>query len=166
MHVKSKVSRTVVLAALALPLLLRCGFALAADLPAAAPEAPARPSHPGGTGPAVGLAGNADSGAALFATSCAVCHGPDGKGGVPNPGSADGTVPALNPIDPTIAGAGAADFVANADLFLEHGSRPEGPAPEKQMPAWGDTKALQPQQIADLIAYLLRLNQAAAPASP
>jgi mono/diheme cytochrome c family protein len=145
------------------------GSALAAGTPAAAPAGtaaaaaagPARPSHPGGPGAAVGLTGSAARGAALFEAVCSVCHGPAGKDDVPNPGSTDGTVPALNPIDPTIAGASDAEFIVNADLFLEHGSRPEGPNPEKVMPAWGDTGALQPQQIADLIAYLISLNKAA-----
>jgi mono/diheme cytochrome c family protein len=154
------------LAVPAVPARLPCRCAHAADAAPAPAGEPARPSHPGGIGPAVGLAGDATSGAALFKANCAVCHGPEGRDDVPNPGSADGTVPALNPIDPTIAGASAAEFAANADLFLEHGSRPEGPKPEKQMPAWGDTKALAPQQIADLIAYLVSVNRAPAGAAP
>jgi len=159
MPTKPLSSRIAVLTALTLLVLLRCGSALAADAPTATPETPARPSNPGGTGPAVSLAGDAGNGAALFKTSCAICHGPEGKGAVPNPGSTDGTVPALNPIDPAIAGASAREFIANTDLFLEHGSRPEGPKPKMEMPAWGDTQAFEPQQIADLIAYLLRLNK-------
>ena len=46
----------------------------------------------------------------------------------------------------------------NVDLFLEHGSRPEGDAPAKVMPAWGDQGILTPQQIADVIAYVISLN--------
>jgi mono/diheme cytochrome c family protein len=172
----AKSSRSVVCALLALPLLC-CGLAAAAAAaaapgaapaaaPAAAPEGPARPSRPGGPGPAATLAGNAESGAALFKIYCAFCHGPEGKGTVPNPGSTDGTIPALNPIDPSIVGATAAEFAVNVDLFLEHGSRPEGPQPENEMPAWGDTKALLPQQIADLIAYIVRLNPAPGAPAP
>ena len=151
---------------LALPILLAClsgNLARAAD---AAEEGPARPSRPGGPGPALRLTGDADAGAALFQATCAICHGPEGKDDVPNPGSTDGTVPALNPIDPSLPGSNAAEFAANVDLFLEHGSRPEGRAPEKEMPAWGDTRGLQPQQIADLIAYIMRLNRAATGGAP
>ena len=145
---------------------LACGGALAGT-PAAAPEipvaaqeaGPARPSHPGGTGPAVGLTGDAERGAVLFRDTCVVCHGPEGKDDVKNPGSTDGTVPPLNPIDPTLVGKSAAEFAGNVDLFLEHGSRPDGLKPEREMPAWGDTRALSPQQIADLIAYVIRLNK-------
>ncbi len=121
-------------------------------------EEPAQPSNAGGPGPAVNLTGNAANGATIYATSCQVCHGPQGKGGVPNPGSADGTVPPLNPIDDTIANKDPKTFATNVDLFIEHGSKPEGANPALQMPAWGDTKALSPQQIADVIAYIISLN--------
>ncbi|MCL4486963.1 MAG: c-type cytochrome [Chloroflexi bacterium] len=124
-----------------------------------ATEEPARPSNPGGPGAAVNLTGNATAGAQVYTASCAVCHGPQGKGGVQNPGSADGTVPPLNPIDPTIKSTNPKTFATNVDLFVEHGSRPEGANPSLTMPAWGDTKALTPQQIADVIAYIISLNQ-------
>jgi len=118
----------------------------------------ARPSNAGGPGDALKLQGDATSGAALYATNCAACHGTDGQGNVPNPGSADGTVPALNPIDPTIKNSDLAVFTYNIDLFIEHGSTPEGPSPVFKMPAWGDQGTLKPQQIADVIAYLIKLN--------
>ncbi len=121
-------------------------------------EEAAKPSNPGGPGPAVNLTGNATNGATIYATNCQVCHGPQGKGGMPNPGSADGTVPPLNPIDDTIANKDPKTFATNVDLFVEHGSKPEGANPSLQMPAWGDTKALSPQQIADVIAYIISLN--------
>jgi mono/diheme cytochrome c family protein len=159
--------RSVVLFVLPLLMHLHLGIALAGDSPPAAPEepvaaseaGPARPSHPGGTGGAVNLVGDADNGAVLFKANCESCHGPEGKDNVPNPGSTDGTFPPLNPVDPAIAGKSGSEFVANTDLYLEHGSRPEGPNPEKEMPAWGDSKALEPQQIADLIAFMMRLNK-------
>lgn len=118
----------------------------------------ARPSNAGGPGPAVDLQGNVDSGKQLFAQNCAYCHADEGKGGQPNPGTADGTVPALNPIDPTLVDADYKTFATNIDLFIEHGSVPEGPYPARIMPAWGDRGALTPQQIADLIAYIISLN--------
>jgi hypothetical protein len=61
----------------------------------------ARPSNPGGPGPAVDLTGNAVAGKLVFENNCSVCHMPAGVGGHPNPGSDDGTVPTLNPIDET-----------------------------------------------------------------
>jgi mono/diheme cytochrome c family protein len=107
----------------------------AASLPGASqtqtePEATeeiARPSNPGGPGAAIDLTGDATSGQQIFATNCQTCHNAEGKGGIPNPGSTDGTVPSPNP------------------TF--------------SMPPWGDKKALNPQQIADVIAYLISLNK-------
>ena len=119
----------------------------------------ARPSNPGGPGLAVELTGNAGSGKTIFAQNCVVCHGEEGTGGHVNPGSDDGTVPPLNPIDETLIDPDYKTFATNLDLFLEHGSRPAGDAPIFQMPAWGDMKILAPQQIADVIAYLISLNK-------
>jgi mono/diheme cytochrome c family protein len=79
-------------------------------------------------------------------------------GGVANPGSTDGTVPPLNPIDGTLIDPDPKVYATNLDLFLEHGSTPEGPSPKQTMPAWGDDKKLTAQQIADVIAYLISLN--------
>ncbi len=119
---------------------------------------PARPSNAGGPGPAVNLTGDAARGKGLFGTVCAACHGPEGVLGVPNPDSDDGTVPVLNPIDPTIANQDRKVFATNVDLFLEHGSVPSGPGPQIAMPPFGDLKLLSDQQIADLIAYVMSLN--------
>jgi mono/diheme cytochrome c family protein len=119
----------------------------------------ARPSNPGGPGPAVDLQGNIDNGKKIFVTNCQICHGEEGKGGYPNPGTTDGTVPPLNPIDETLVNADYKTFATNIDLFLEHGSVPEGPEPNRNMPSWGDRGALTPQEIADVIAYLISLNK-------
>ena len=118
----------------------------------------ARPSNPGGPGAAINLTGDANSGAKIFATNCQICHAAEGKGGNPNPGSDDGTIPPLNPIDPTIANADPKVFAYNVDLFVEHGSTPDGTNPTFSMPPWGDKKLLTPQQIADVIAYVISLN--------
>lgn len=126
---------------------------------AAQTTAPASPSNPGGPGPALNLTGDSTRGAQVYATSCAVCHGPEGKNGLKNPGSTDGVVPPLNPVDPTLASKDPKVFATNLDLFIEHGSTPAGPSPQIKMPAWGDTKALTPQQVADVISYIINLNQ-------
>jgi mono/diheme cytochrome c family protein len=118
----------------------------------------ARPSNPGGPGPAVDLTGNAVAGKLVFENNCSVCHMPAGVGGHPNPGSDDGTVPTLNPIDETLKDPNYKTFATNLDLFIEHGSTPAGTSPVFQMPAWGDNKMIPPQQIADVIAYIISLN--------
>ena len=125
----------------------------------------ARPSNPGGPGTAINLKGDANSGMQIYATNCQTCHNTDGKGGIPNPGSTDGTVPPLNPIDPSIISPDAKTYATNIDLFLEHGSTPEGNNPTFSMPAWGDKKALTPQQIADVIVYVISLNPVTNPAA-
>ena len=136
----------------------------AAAATAAPTEQVARPSNGNLTGgPALNLTGNATNGTQVFVTNCQKCHGPQGTTGVDNPGSTDGTVPPLNPIDSTIANSDLKLFAYNVDLFVEHGSTPDGPNPTQVMPAWGDTNKLSPQQIADVIAYVMGLNAQAAP---
>jgi mono/diheme cytochrome c family protein len=126
---------------------------------APAPE-PARPSNPGDPGAAIGLTGNADAGKMDFGLYCSVCHGPQGREevGLPNPGSGDGVVPELNPIDSTMVNQDAKVFATNIDLFIEHGSTPSGDHPWLIMPDFGDGKMLSDQQIADILSYLLSLN--------
>jgi mono/diheme cytochrome c family protein len=118
-----------------------------------------RPSNPGGPGEALNLSGDANAGAQVFQANCLPCHGPEGTQGVPNPGTDDGTVPTLNPIDPALVSSDPATFAHNLDLFIQHGSTPAGPNPSIAMPAWGDSGALTQQQIADVIAYIISLNQ-------
>lgn len=125
-----------------------------------AAEEIARPSNSGGPGPAATMPGDAQAGGRLFAVNCMPCHGAEGKGGIPNPGSDDGTVPPLNPIDPTLVNKDPKVFVYNLDLFIQHGSTPEGHNPAIKMPPWGDDKMLSQKQIADLIAYVMSLNPA------
>ncbi|MEP7188122.1 MAG: cytochrome c [Roseiflexaceae bacterium] len=120
----------------------------------------ARPSNPGGPGAAITLTGDSKAGALIFVTNCKECHGDAGKGGVANPGSTDGTVPALNPIDETLVNADPKVYATNLDLFLQHGSTPAGDKPAKQMAPWGDSGTLTQQQIADVIAYVISLNPA------
>jgi mono/diheme cytochrome c family protein len=145
-------------------LVLVLAFSLSACGAKATPEPIARPSNPGGPGAAINLTGDAAAGAQVFTDNCVVCHGDQGKGGVENAGTADGTVPPLNPIDETLKSTDYKTFATNLDLFLEHGSTPEladgaTPPPARVMPNWGDSGRLQPQQIADVIAYLISLNK-------
>jgi mono/diheme cytochrome c family protein len=122
-------------------------------------DASAKPSNPGGPGAAIGLTGDAAKGATIFTANCVSCHGDKGVGGVANPGSTDGTVPALNPVDSTMVNADAKAFATNLDLFIEHGSTPSGSAPTLSMLPFGDNKTLTPQEIADVLAYVISLNK-------
>jgi mono/diheme cytochrome c family protein len=133
--------------------------ACSSGTPASGTSVP-QPSNGGGTGPAVNLTGDATAGAAVFTANCVQCHGDQGKGGIANPGSDDGTVPALNPIDPGLANADPKVFAQNIDPFIEHGSTPDGGAPALKMQAFGDLKTLTAQQIADVMAYVISLNPA------
>ncbi len=144
---------TVLISIVAILVLAACG----SSVPTPDPKAP-KPSNSGGTGQALTLTGNAQNGEKIFAERCAVCHGDQGKGGVPNPGSEDGTVPPLSPIDDTLENKDPKVFAANIDLFIEHGSKPEGTDPQKSMLPFGDSKTLSPQEIADVIAYVISLN--------
>jgi len=135
--------------------------AAAAPTPEATPAAVevARPSNASGPGAALKLAGNSTAGQEVFVANCQKCHGPQGAGGVNNPGSDDGTVPPLNPIDDTLKSSDPVVYATNLDLFIEHGSTPAGSSPQLSMPAWGDQKKLTDQQIADVIAYVMSLNK-------
>jgi len=112
----------------------------------------------GPPGAAATLTGRWKKGEDLFKTQCQSCHGPRGTDKVKNPGSDDGTVPPLNPIDPAIASKSPSAFAANMDRFIQHGSIPDGVKPEIFMPNWGDSGALSQQEIADVEAYVMRLN--------
>jgi mono/diheme cytochrome c family protein len=108
-------------------------------------------------GDAINLAGDVARGEKVYATSCVSCHGLKGVGNVQNAGSKDGSVPPLNPMDPEIASKDAKTYVKNIDVYMEHGSVPEGEKPSLTMPAFGDLKKLTPQQIADVIAYTITI---------
>jgi mono/diheme cytochrome c family protein len=147
-----------VLFILLVPLVSACSSG-AKTTEAESAELPARPSNPGGPGEAINLTGDPKAGEQIFSSICVTCHGDQGKGGVENPGSTDGTVPPLNPIDPTLKNSDYKTFATNLDLFIEHGSTPAGPNPQRSMLPFGDNKTLTPQQIADVIAYVISLNQ-------
>jgi mono/diheme cytochrome c family protein len=112
----------------------------------------------GPPGAAAALNGNWKKGESLFARHCQPCHGPRGTDKVANPGSDDGTVPALNPVEPDMADKKPAAFAAKIDRYIQHGSVPDGPDPVLFMPDWGDSKSLSQNDIASIEAYVLRLN--------
>ncbi len=124
---------------------------------AATPQIPASGKQ-GPPGKAATLIGNRKQGETLFTANCQSCHGPKGTDKVPNPGSDDGTVPPLNPLDPKLVNKNPSVFAANIDRIIQHGSRPDGPNPVLSMPNWGDGKTLSQQKIADLEAYIMYLN--------
>ncbi len=111
-------------------------------------------------GPAAAIHGDPLNGRRLFALNCVTCHNDRGVGGLPNPGSDDGTVPPLNPIDPGFLGAqdDPAAFARAADLFIQHGSRPAGKSPQISMVGWGDHQLIPQTDLADLEAYVMSLN--------
>jgi mono/diheme cytochrome c family protein len=112
----------------------------------------------GPPGPAADAIGRADHGAVLFTKYCASCHGPGGVGGIPNLGSSTGKVPPLHRIARALFSSEPQIFAENIDRIIQHGSVAEGPSPQFRMPAFGDTNTLTQQEIADLEAYILRLN--------
>jgi ubiquinol-cytochrome c reductase cytochrome b subunit len=109
-------------------------------------------------GKAAFIIGSTENGADLFKEECVSCHGPKGKGGMPNPGSDDGAVPPLGPIDRKLYDADPKVFAMNIDKIIQHGSMPSGPHPALHMPAWGDTRSLTQEEISNLESYIMSLN--------
>ncbi len=126
--------------------------------PASAGQTPSSVSPKSLPGQAAYIIGSARHGAELFKKNCSPCHGPVGKTNVPNPGSDDGKVPDLNPIDRDIFNADAQIFAENIDRYIQHGSVPAGPSPVIRMAAFGDTTTLTQQEISNIEAYVLDLN--------
>ena len=102
--------------------------------------------------------GSAERGAEVFRKNCSSCHGAEGKGNVPNPGSDEGKVPDLNPLRRENYSPDAQTFAENIDTYIQHGAVPKGPNPAIRMPAFGDTNTLTQQEIANVEAYILLLN--------
>jgi mono/diheme cytochrome c family protein len=113
----------------------------------------------GRPGKAAYMIGNANHGGDIFKQKCASCHGPQGTDKVPNPGSDDGFVPALNPIDKELFSKQPQAFAENIDVFIQHGSVPPGHNPQFHMLPFGDEHTLTQQEIANVEAYILQLNK-------
>jgi mono/diheme cytochrome c family protein len=137
--------------------------------PPATPESALNTTPTPGPSVASYTIGSADHGKLIFVAYCQQCHGVEGKKGIDNPNSVDGSVPLLNPIDPEISGADknghvadAQKFVDGIDQYLQNGSSPDatpdGADPKYKMPSFGNTFALTQAQIADVQAYVLELN--------
>ncbi len=154
-----------VMGAAAAPETVKSSTEAPAPTPASAIE-----STPTVPGPSVAsrTIGGADHGRLVYGAYCVQCHGPQGKGGVPNPGSADGTIPEINPMDPELTGAekgkpiDVQKFVDGVDAFLQNGSVPESDPetadPKYKMPSFGNTNAMTQPQIANVEAYVLQIN--------
>jgi ubiquinol-cytochrome c reductase cytochrome b subunit len=95
--------------------------------------------------------GNADHGATLFVGYCESCHGPRGTDNVTT-GTAG---PALNPIDPSLKSPDPQAFASNIDDIIQSGSISDG---QVLMPAFGVSSTLTQAQIADIEAYVEKLN--------
>lgn len=121
-------------------------------------DTPGTSAGGGPPGLAADMIGSASHGALLFTNTCAACHGQGGAGGVLNPGSEDGAVPDLNPIDPDFVNSNPQIFAENIDRIIQHGSVPPGSNSKLIMPAFGDKGTLTQQEIADIEAYVLQLN--------
>jgi ubiquinol-cytochrome c reductase cytochrome b subunit len=109
-------------------------------------------------GPAADIIGNAGRGSDVFRQQCTGCHGEKGAGGVPNPESNDGVVPALVPIDRNLFNQDPMLFAESIDPYIQHGSVPAGVNPQLRMPMFGDNNMLTQGQIANVEAYILKLN--------
>lgn len=109
-------------------------------------------------GKAAFVIGSAKHGAVLFEKNCGSCHGPRGGEKVPNPGSREGFVPVIQPIDRALYNDDPQLFAIAVDLIIQHGSIPEGPNPALIMPAFGDTQAMTQQEISNLEAFILEVN--------
>lgn len=109
-------------------------------------------------GSASDMVGNVAHGALLFQQDCESCHGVNGKGGVSNPGSDGGMVPALQPVEKKLFSKNPQTFAENIDKYIQHGSVPSGSSPALRMFDYGDSYTLTQQQIANIEAYILNLN--------
>jgi mono/diheme cytochrome c family protein len=96
--------------------------------------------------------GDAVAGSILYTNlGCVNCHGPNGLGGVPNPQSADKTIPSISGTD------FRAEFNTPAKIrdMIVSGSV-LGKAPIVSMPHWGTI--LTDAEVAQLIAYIGTLS--------
>jgi ubiquinol-cytochrome c reductase cytochrome b subunit len=132
----------------------------AAAVPAAAGPPSTKPvKMPAGPpGRAAYVIGSPERGVVVFTEVCISCHGPLGTDHIPNPGSEDGQVPPLNPINQNLFSRDPQAFAENLDRFLQHGSVPAGSGPKFRMLPFGDENSLTQQAISNVEAYVMQLN--------
>jgi ubiquinol-cytochrome c reductase cytochrome b subunit len=112
----------------------------------------------GPAGLAASVIGSPERGVVVFTEVCLSCHGPLGTDNIPNPGSEDGKVPPLNPINRNLFSKDPQTFAENIDRFIQHGSIPQGPNPKFRMLPFGDENSLTQQAISNVEAYVMQLN--------
>ena len=112
----------------------------------------------GAPGPAAYVIGSPERGVVVFTQVCISCHGPLGMDNIPNPGSDDGKIPALNPINQNLFSKDPQTFSRNIDRFIQHGSIPQGSNPQFHMLPFGDENSLTQQAISNVEAYVMQLN--------
>lgn len=102
-----------------------------------------------------------ERGRALFVRfGCIGCHGPDGKGGVPNPNAATAQqVPGLQYVAQGYTAAELSQKILTGQQDIPR-EDPNGPRPPLYMPAWKGV--LTPAQVDDLTVYLFSLLPAEA----
>lgn len=98
-----------------------------------------------------------DRGHLLFARAgCSACHGPAGKGGMPNNNVAGGKIPALAELASTYTKDELTRKIARGVVPVP--ADPAGSKPLVKMPAWSDV--LSPEEISDVADYVLTLKPA------
>jgi ubiquinol-cytochrome c reductase cytochrome b subunit len=102
--------------------------------------------------------GDPGHGELLYRQFCESCHGANGMGKVPNPGSDSGYVPQLNPINSRLYDLDVNKFTVRIDSIIQAGSTPSGPFPVLVMQGFGNSSTLTQQQIAQLESYILSIN--------
>lgn len=90
--------------------------------------------------PNIGVAGDAEKGQAIYSQSCAACHGPDGKGGLPG-------APDLSAKDGVLK---SSDSVLTDRITNGYQSKGSPMA----MPPKGGNSSLTAQDISDVLAYM------------
>ncbi len=109
-------------------------------------------------GPPVALAQTPQvaTGKAVYDQNCANCHGPNGTGGVPNPGASSASKKQI----PGLTGTSFTSRFPTAESvkkIVESGSTVPGRRDVISMPAWKGV--LTEAQIDDVVAYVISLQQ-------
>ncbi len=99
----------------------------------------------------------ADRGREIFRKyGCAGCHGPEGKGGIPNPNAKTAQqVPGLSFVADSYTKPELKKMISNGRREID-ALDPKRPAPPLYMPAWGST--IKDAELDDLVAYLFSLK--------